>query len=496
MPDNLLPRLVTVGGDSRVLAGDAELMRITVGDLYMGGTIIIGHIRFRPGGPLRIANLVNCWRSFVPKRHPEEAHVRAEQTEQGLRLHVEPDTRGGVADVENYFDFLPDPQAGGWMIEHRCRIILRRRVDLRQLGVIAFADERGHDAFWWEIDDPNFDGNYGPSVPMQNDWLGVYEPNCGPDTFRKHWRRQVETFIFSEPAGRVRTIRFHRGMLFCLSRHNQRALPLGAWAGVRHRDGAGTLVEFSDGQPTFGHLCEWGFDTHFWRRIEARPGQPILPQGHQLQMTYRLRELPREAMDKRLHCARPIEPTEREWLGVANVPIYEEPVNHFATSWRDEKAGDAWPWIPGAGATWDRKVGRRRPGSLRLETPREALPTTASWESIRVGASNFMNPLVPGARYRLTGFVRVEPGDGPGLPTPSLSIRFHKYAGPGTFAPEITPCEVVTSQGHARVKSRQWSLVEVLSPPVNGHVMGATLACHLHGRGVAWFDEIAFEKLD
>jgi hypothetical protein len=352
MKDSLQIKLVRVGNDARVADGDSELLRIRGGDLYMGGAMIVGSVRFRANGALRIANLANPWRAFVPKGCPERVSVRGERTPQGLRVHLEPDTHGGVADVACHLEFIPDPASGGWMIEQHCKIVLRRSVRWKDIGVIVFPDENGRPSLWWEIDDPNFDGNYGPSVPMQNDWLGVYEPTCGPDTFRKAWRRKVESFFFRELSGRLRTIRFHRGLLFCLTKQNRRALPFQpkGFAGVRYTDGVGTLYEFVDGKPTFGHICEWGFDTHFWRRIAGAPDMAVAPKGYTLEAKYRMRECSPQAMEKLLRRTQPIEPSQREWQA-ADVPVYEEPVNHFATSWREDRAGDAWPWIPVAGAT-------------------------------------------------------------------------------------------------------------------------------------------------
>ena len=70
MNHNSSLRLVTVGNDTRVLDGAAELLRITVGDLYMGEAILVRLIRFRPDGPLRINNPINFWHNFVPPRRP------------------------------------------------------------------------------------------------------------------------------------------------------------------------------------------------------------------------------------------------------------------------------------------------------------------------------------------------------------------------------------------------------------------------------------------
>lgn len=490
--------LLSTGNHHRVLAGGAELMQVGVGDLYMAGSLSIRDIRFHPAHRLRIAGLMQFWRCFVPPRHPARVAVRGERTAHGLRLCFQPDTRGGVADVKDALEFLPAADSGGWMIEHRCRIVLRKRVQAREIGLVQFPLPNGRPALWWEIDDPNFDGNYGPSVPMKQDWLGVYEPNCGPDTFRKHWRRRVEKFVFQEPSGKVRTIRFHRGLLFSLTKHNRRALPFkrGGFASVLHSDGAGTLYEFVDGQPTFGHLCEWGFDTHFWRLLPGDPDTLVLPKGHVLEARYRIREVPPAAMRRILRGATPIEPTAQEWRQ-ADVPIYEEPVNHFAVSWRDDRAADAWPWIPGVGATWDRRIGRTKPGSLRLDVPLHVMNEGAHWKSVRVGQTNFMNPLVPRARYRLSAYVMTQPSATSSKPSvPSISMTFHQYAGPATFSPEVLPNEVFTGTLRARIQPRRWTKIEAVSAPIRGNIMGVTLGYHLHGGGTAWSDDVVFEKVE
>jgi hypothetical protein len=114
-----------------------------------------------------------------------------------------------------------------------------------------------------------------------------------------------------------------------------------------------------------------------------------------------------------------------------------------------------------------------------------------------------MNPLVPNARYRLRGYVRVRPFKPCFIPVgPRLSITFHKYAGPGTYAPEIQPPEgfgggvrEVRNPMAMRWNPNRWYKIEVVSGPITGNVLSVTLGCHLSGHGEAWFDEIAFEKI-
>jgi hypothetical protein len=210
-------------------------------------------------------------------------------------------------------------------------------------------------------------------------------------------------------------------------------------------------------------------------------------------------------MKRILRSAAPLEITPEERRITDRLPIYEEPVNHFATSWTEDPTGNAFAWVPGNGAVWDRKVGRRTPGSLKLTATRIAFCRQEfSWKSYPVGSNSFMNPLVPKARYRLSGYVRVRPADSrsPSM-HPGVSITFHKYAGFATFAPEIEPAEVfrgsiagVLDPQALRWNPDTWHKIEVVSGPITGNVLSVTLGCHLTGNGEAWFDELKFEKAE
>lgn len=491
-----------------VMDGEVSLMRFIHGDLYMAGQFAIQDVRFHRQGKSRIWNVKPCWLGFVPNRTPQRVRIVDEKTPRGLRVRIEP-TPTGPVDVEDVFEFIPDPDSGGWMIDHRCRLTFRQSVRAMGTGLMLMNNPKGEPTLYWEFDDPLPTNAVGPSVPMKEDWIGQYEPSVGPDTFRKHWRAGLDRYVFQDPSGKVRSIRFHRGLTSALLQYNRRAVQhkSGGFMALACTDGKGVLYEYLDKQPVCGHICEWGNDVHLWRPVPGDPERLMLRKGHVLEAHYRMREISQARMKQILAKASPIVPTREEWSRV-ETPVYEEPVNHFRTAWRDDPTGSAYPWIPGFGATWDRKVGRTKPGSLKLASQRALYNDhngirAAAWNSSPVGPSTWMNPLVPNARYRLSGYVLVREDKRRFNPAGvSLSITFHKYAGPGTFSPEIKPAEVfgggVTEGGNAyarKWKPGKWYKIEAVSGPITGNVLSVTLGCHLWGDGEAWFDEIAFQKI-
>lgn len=498
--NNSTLRLVRQGGHSIVMDGDVPLMHFISGDLYMAGQFLIQDVRFHPRGPSRIWGCKPFWQGVIPGASPQGATVTGEATVRGLVVRVRPEGTGPI-DVDNTFEFLPDPRTGGWMIDHVCRLTFRRAVAANTLGFCRMDNPRGEPTLYWEFDDPLPVNAVGPSVPMAQDWIGQYEPTVGPDTFRKHWRPGLDRHVFQEPGGRVRTIRFHRAVTSALTQYNRRAVAhkAGGFAGWLHADGAGVVCEYRDGKPAFGHLCEWGNNVHYWQAVAGDPDRLVMRKGQVLERRYRMREVPAADMKRLLARARPVEPTAGEWKRVECVPLYEEPVNRFQTSWRHDPTGCAYAWVPGMGATWDRKTGRKTPGSLKLVSTGHAFSDlvgtrVATWQSPPVGPSTWMNPLAPKARYRFSGYVRVRPGR-PCFhpPWPSLSITFHQYGGPATYSPQIRPSPA--AGGGAAWKPDQWVPIEAVSGPVSGNVMSVTLGCHLRGEGEAWFDEMRFERV-
>ncbi|HEY3397031.1 MAG TPA: hypothetical protein VGM19_05155 [Armatimonadota bacterium] len=481
-------KLEQEGAHYRVLDGEQPVMEFRNHDMFMGGIFIMGGITFRPGGPRRICNMIPFWEGFIPARREVKVSVLEGQNSDRLHLLIQPDDEGGLAAVHGEITFTWDAELGSYAIEVQGRLELRQPLSEDCPGGLYPMPVAGGGTAWvWQMDDPNYENNYGPAVPMLQDWYNQGEPNTGVDTFRQNWSRAVTHLLSEDEEGTLRTIAAHRGRLFAQPLNLQLfpVKPSGR-TGALLKDGSAVIYQMLTDQPVSSHICEWGFDHHYYHTLPTVD----LPAGHVLECHFRMTEWSPRAIQPLLALAVPLEPAP-ELLARLEVPIYEEPVCEFHTSWIDEKAADAFPWSPGRGASWDREVGHQKAGSLRLDQDSIA-GQAAEWRVTDVGPSDFMNPLVPGSRYRFSAWVRLE--DVPDCPRPyaTLAVGFKYYKGPGTYSVPV-PVEFTLS---TPVRTRdEWVQISVDTPPVDGYAGGTTLVCRLEGVGTAWFDEVRFERL-
>jgi len=134
-----------------VVAGDVVLMRLRQADLFFAGQFMIEDVRFHPRSPARIRILNPCWLGIVPHTTPQRVRVLDEETHRGLRLRLEPESPRSVH-VDDIYEFLPDPESGGWMIDHDCRLTFRRATPAHELGLHVMLDPKGVPTMHWEFD--------------------------------------------------------------------------------------------------------------------------------------------------------------------------------------------------------------------------------------------------------------------------------------------------------------------------------------------------------
>ena len=496
LPSDYQPsfRLVSDGSHHRVMDGPTQVMEIMNFEMFLSAQTILGGNVFRPGGPRRICNWVPFWEGWIPRGRETRVSVLEGQDSPRLKLLLQPDDRDGHAAVRSEITFGWDAALQSYTVEHEGWLTLRRAVTADDLGSLyPHPLVEGGRAWVWQMDDPNYENNYGPSVPMQQDWYHQYEPQTGPDTFRKHWRRGVSHLLAEDLAGTLRTIAAHRGRLWAQPLNfNLFPVKPGGRVGAQMTDGCGVIYEILTDGPAAAHICEWGFDHHYYQVLPEKNGLPDLPAGSVLHCHYRITEWSAEDMAGLLSTAQPLAP-DPDMLAQVQFPAYEEPVNYFQTSQTDDAAADAWNWVPGCGATWDRTTGRTCPGSLRLEVA-SACEASAEWTMPYCGPGCFMNPFVPYSRYRLSGFVQVDNNGGHG-PRATLGIAFRYHKGPGTYGVYL-PLESHFSPYAPEIARGGWAPICVETPPINGYCSTAILTCRLEGRGVAWFDEVRLERID
>jgi len=380
--------------------------------------------------------------------------------------------------------FLQDVEAG--KLSNKTRIRLYR-----------FPDPDGRAGMYFQFHDPMPVGASGPAVPMTRDWNYIPEPSVGPRTFRHDWKRRYVAIIYTNPDGSYSWSELNKRKFHYLTETNQRARrchPKGVLYLVRD-DGAALAYE-CDAPSHYHHVCEWGMDFHCW--LDAKP---FLDGGFfragtviEAATTARLIDAPavREIMDQAAH----IDLTEQERF-FADVPAYEEPENTFTVSALDRP--DAQYWTPTSeGCSWQ-KTGGYRQGTGCLVIRNHFSPV-GEWRQEFFGPSHFANPFIPGARYRLSAWVRLENLHPVMFPEAVVGVEFHHFHGPA----KVSKREVVPGGWSAPLwdftkpitENIDWTYIELITEPCPSYTLYSHLIVRFRGRGTAYFSNVRWELYD
>ena len=170
------------------------------------------------------------------------------------------------------------------------------------------------------------------------------------------------------------------------------------------------------------HICEWGYDMHWYALIERAAPDILFAKGREIQISYALEECEKANVPAKLLQAETavLESAEAK---KADMPIYEEPVCRFATSGLD--LPDACRWLPGGdNCRWDRQGGPGADaGALVIDNG--AGGGEGTWVFKHLGPSHGANPIPPKSRFRITAQVQAsEPAK------LALSMTLFSYPGP------------------------------------------------------------------
>jgi len=121
------------------------------------------------------------------------------------------------------------------------------------------------------------------------------------------------------------------------------------------------------------------------------------------------------------------------------------------------------------------------------------------WQQQQVGPSQWGNPFIGGARYRLSAWVKLEDfePDPSQTPGPQLGLELFQYNGLALFAEsQMLDCgwsEPLIGQRKVLRSSIDWTYIELVSRPCPPHALRAVVKCRLTGRGRAYFSNVRFE---
>ncbi|MHC4872060.1 MAG: hypothetical protein ACYTFY_09460 [Planctomycetota bacterium] len=333
----------------------------------------------------------------------------------------------------------------------------------------------------------------GPAVPMARDWIDFPEPTVGADTFRSHWKRDYVKIIYQNTDNSFSWTELNRQKTHAMQKDNQCARECHPKGKMYLVKADGEALEYSFNSPShYHHICEWGMDFHCWLDVEEFTEDGIISAGTAVKAETVVKMVDADITEKVLKNAKHIELTEKEKMHY-DLPAYEEPENSFAISALER--ADAIAWKPTSeGCSWSKTGGYKKGyGCLAIEN---SFSDIGSWELPLFGPSHWANPFVPGARYRLSAWVRCSELEGP-FGGPGIGIIFNNYLGPASSKKreEISGGWSEPLKGCKKGFSREldWAYLEVITIPCPSYVLSSKITLKLEGMGKAYFSNVGWE---
>lgn len=451
----------------------------------------LGNLRLRPHGPVEIVELMpSTFYMGNLRRCKVECDVQATDR---IVIRLTP------ALVDKQLDTIAHEtrtitmtyDAAKGRFRHRFQSdlhILRDVTGSEGLYVSPMPLGAGEDCLVVEFDDPLLSGGVGPQVPMTQDWTGLQEPWLAEDCFTTTWKKRYLAGIFETTERSWQKIVFNRVANGVMQFHNRHVLKCLPRSPYYYEKADGRYLRYTPlfDYPTGHHICEWGFDMHFYALVPKAGNGLQFRQGQTLSLAYELEEIEAAEVPAAAHQAPAAQLTAEERL-LADHPIYEEPVCRFVDSTLDRP--DAYDWQPGNGTcAWNRTGGRTSGmGALEIDNGKEA--KHAAWRFGKFGPSYATNPIPPQSRFRVSAWVQA---DEPALMRLTFNTKWHQ--GPAMFSPAIPVVSIGTAADIVK-REKGWMLLEFISQPSGTYTLAGEIEFAYEGRGHARFSELRIERL-
>lgn len=450
----------------------------------------MGGLRLRPGGPVEFVEMMpsTCY-MFNLLRAKVECEVQApdrivvritpEKVEKNLTAFVQ-ETRT----VTMVYDAAKD------RFRHHVQSDLRFLQDVTGKEGLHFSPMplwNGENLVLVEFDDPLLGGGVGPQVPMTQDWSGQLEPWLAEDCFTTTWHKRYLAGIFETVERGWQKIVFNRvanGVAQFYNRHALKCRPRSPYY-YQKTDGRYVRCTHLFDFPSGHHICEWGFDMHFYALVPPAGTDVLFRQGQALSLAYEVEEVEAAEVPADVLQA-PVAPLTPEERALAERPIYEEPVCRFVDSTLD--CPDAYDWQAVGNGDWNRTGGRTAGlGALEINNGKKA--ARGGWEFRKLGPSYACNPIPPQSRFRISVWMKA---DEPKRVKVRFTTRWHQ--GPAMFSPN-TPIVSVGTDDDVVESAEGWQRLEFVSEPAGSYTMVAEIALLYSGRGSASFCELRIERV-
>jgi hypothetical protein len=451
---------------------------------------MMGEARLRPGGAMEIVGfLPSCFFS----QHMLRAKVRQSNIGAAfIELTLTPEKVDG--DLLDYVDetrtvlieFLQELRRFRYTITASLQI--KKDIKGGEGLALTLMPQWGDDDYAViEFDDPLLSGGVGPQVPMTQDWTGLPEPILAEHGFTTLWEKRFLAVTLDTMERGLRRLVFNRvvnGVQQFFNRYVLATKP-GTPYFYRKTDGSALRMTPQFGYPCGHHICEWGYDMHFYALLPKAGPDLLFKKGQRIILSYQLEDV-EESEIPAAYLSAPDAEIEANELPLCDLPIYEEPVCRFVDS--TLTSPDAYCWrLDGTGA-WN-KSGGKEPKTGALEIRHGADAADSTWLFNYFGPSYGANPIPPFSRHRVAAWVKADE-----LDKVTLTLTLDAHQGPAMYSPRVPVTSTATAE-QIVARDGAWALIEFESVPSGTYTLAGRIAFTYTGKGNASMSGLEVERL-
>lgn len=479
----------TAGG-ARVLCDGCEVLELIQEHLWFRG-FRLANLRFYPGGPVECIGLhASCFyynnllRARIESRQLSPTELELTLTPE----KVEGDLLDKVDEVR-VITLRWDEAAGRlrYQVKVRLRFLQDVPADAPGLPVTPMAQWNDDHYAVVEIDDPLLGGGKGPQVPMTQDWVGIQEPWFDEACFTSRWQRRYHGVILHTAERGVRKIEFNRAMNSeqqFYNRHVLKSVPRTPFY-YEKTDGRFLVFQPDFDYPCGHHICEWGYDMHWYALLERADEAVLFARGREWMFRYEISEVAADQLPAAYRNApvAELEPNERER---ADRPIYEEPVCRFQRSALEHP--DACRWLPEGQCVWNRDGAAPKSGALEIHHGEQA--ARSSWRFAQLGPSYGCNPIPPQSRFRISAWIEADEPE-----QVKLIHTLKSHHGPAMVADGISTTVSTGTWNDVEKQEGKTGTLSFVTIPSGAYCLDGSIEFVYTGRGSARMSLLSIVRL-
>lgn len=409
--------------------------------------------------------------------------------------------------------FERDPRRSGQIrARYTINVELIKDLDARRLVAgkeplnrIMLREVDGLGPCWiFEMCDPWPDSLRGPATQITRDY--PYRiPISAEDSFTRGWKKRFNVYACETSDGSIKTLPMSFEKLDRIPARYFQILKNGGRGGYFSNPEGNPTIKIESSDLIGTGICHWIYDQHIFvivpigtpqrlwnmsnrfRHFNILPEQvagknAVLKAGRRIDFKATVELLSRAEGEKFVRHATPLSMPEYENVYHHGLPAFVHGHNDFTIP--AATLPDCNAWKPAIETVWDRDIGYRTPGSLRINDDQGI--GEGGW-MVTSGRSFFCEPIRPGVKYLLSGRIKTVYARGEGAWLEVLVKQYDFGAKGGERVKMVFRAETKKIEGDAH-----WALVTVEMGPFPENCTIVQLFAKFRGPGTAWFDDIAF----